>query len=94
LRLVVVSNWDTSLPATLDRLGLELDAVVTSAGVGAAKPDAEPVLEGLRLAGTTDALFVGDSPEDAAAARAAGIACVLLDRPRRTLADIDPYLEP
>jgi phosphoglycolate phosphatase-like HAD superfamily hydrolase len=31
---------------------------------------------------------VGDSPEDAAAAHAAGIECVLLDRPRVTLDDI------
>jgi putative hydrolase of the HAD superfamily len=88
LRLVVVSNWDASLPATLERLGLRFDAVVTSALVGAAKPDPRPVLEGLRLAGTTNALFVGDSPEDAAAARAAGIESVLLDRPRVTLDDI------
>jgi putative hydrolase of the HAD superfamily len=88
LRLVVVSNWDASLPLTLARLGLEFDGVVTSAEAGAAKPDPAIVHRALELAGTTDALLVGDSPEDAAAARAAGIECVLLDRPRVTLEDV------
>jgi HAD superfamily hydrolase (TIGR01509 family) len=94
LRLVVVSNWDASLPETLARLDLRFDGVVTSAAVGAAKPDPAIVREALALAGTTDALLVGDSPEDAAAARAAGIPSVILDRPRVTLADIDNYLHP
>ena len=88
LRLVVVSNWDASLPETLARLGLRFDGVVTSASIGAGKPDRAIVDEALRIAGATDALLVGDSPEDAAAARAAGIPCVLLDRPRVTLDDI------
>src|SRR4051812_32072901 len=42
VQLVVVSNWDCSLGETLERVGLGdlFDAVVTSAEVGAAKPDA------------------------------------------------------
>jgi putative hydrolase of the HAD superfamily len=89
-KLVVVSNWDASLPETLERAGLlpYLDGVVTSGALGVGKPDPRPVLEGLRVAGVeaNDALMAGDSPEDVAAAAAAGVECVLLDRPHRTLA--------
>ena len=44
LRLVVVSNWDVSLHEVLARTGLTplLDGAVTSAEVGAAKPDPAP----------------------------------------------------
>jgi putative hydrolase of the HAD superfamily len=94
IRLVVCSNWDASLPEVLARTGLAplLDGVVTSASVRVAKPDPRPVLEALRVAGARagDALLIGDSPEDAAAGSAAGVRCVLVDRPRRTLADVDP----
>ena len=53
LRLVVVSNWDTSLREVLAGAGLlELvDGVVTSAEAGAAKPDPAPFRAGLRAAG-------------------------------------------
>jgi putative hydrolase of the HAD superfamily len=83
--LVVVSNWDCSLPEWLGPPGLlELvDGVVSSAEVGAAKPDPAPFLRGLELAGVPpeDALHVGDSLEnDVAGARAAGIRAVLVDR--------------
>jgi putative hydrolase of the HAD superfamily len=84
-RLVVVSNWDCSLPEWLGPPGLlELvDGVVSSAEVGAAKPDPAPFLRGLELAGVgpADALHVGDSPEnDLDGARAAGVRGVLVDR--------------
>jgi putative hydrolase of the HAD superfamily len=84
-RLVVVSNWDCSLPEWLGPPGLlELvDGVVSSAEVGAAKPDPAPFLRGLELAGVgpADALHVGDSPEnDLEGARAAGVRGVLVDR--------------
>jgi putative hydrolase of the HAD superfamily len=84
-RLVVVSNWDCSLPEWLGPPGLlELvDGVVSSAEVGAAKPDPAPFLRGLELAGVraADALHVGDSPEsDLAGAHAAGVRGVLVDR--------------
>jgi putative hydrolase of the HAD superfamily len=84
-RVVVVSNWDVSLHGVLERLGLAamLDAVVTSAEVGARKPAREIFEEALRLAGTAahEAIHVGDSlEEDVAGARRAGIEPVLLRR--------------
>jgi putative hydrolase of the HAD superfamily len=84
-RLVVVSNWDYSLPEWLGPTGLlELvDGVVSSAEAGAAKPGPAPFLRGLELAGVgpEDALHVGDSPEnDLEGARAAGVRGVLVDR--------------
>ena len=84
-RVVVVSNWDVSLADVLERVGLAplLDAVVTSAGVGAAKPAPEIFAHALGLAavGPEDALHVGDSlDEDVRGATACGIAAVLLRR--------------
>lgn len=88
-RLVVVSNWDVSLHDVLARTGLAplLDGAVSSAEVGSAKPDPAPVRAGLELAGASpaDALMVGDSQEDVAAAAAAGVAALRLDRPRTDL---------
>lgn len=83
--LVVVSNWDCSLPDWLRPPGLlELvDEVVSSAVVGAAKPDPAPFRRALELAGAepADALHVGDSPEnDVEGARAAGVRAVLVVR--------------
>ena len=85
LRLVCVSNWDISLPAVLERCGLDdlLDGVVTSAAAGARKPDPAIFAAGLELAGCgpDEALHVGDTPEeDVAGARGAGIRALLLDR--------------
>lgn len=85
LRLVVVSNWDSSLPEVLDRVGLRehVDGVITSAGSGAAKPDPAIFRAGLALAGVAAAaaIHVGDSlGEDVAGARAAGVRAVWLDR--------------
>jgi putative hydrolase of the HAD superfamily len=84
-RVIVVSNWDVSLPEVLDRVGLGplLDGVITSAGAGARKPDPAIFQRALALAGVAPerCLHVGDSPqEDVAGARAAGIEPVLLDR--------------
>jgi putative hydrolase of the HAD superfamily len=84
-RVVVVSNWDASLPDVLERTGLlgDVDAVVTSAASGAAKPAPEIFAAALEAAGVpaTEALHVGDSlAEDVAGARAAGVVAVLLDR--------------
>ena len=83
--LIVVSNWDCSLPEWLRPTGLAdlVDEVVSSAVVGAAKPDPAPFRHALELAGAEpeDALHVGDSPEnDLAGARAAGVRAVLVDR--------------
>lgn len=84
-RLIVVSNWDVSLLEVLERTGLApwLDDVLTSAEVGARKPDPLIFHRGLARAGATadEALHVGDSPvEDLEGARAAGIAAVLIRR--------------
>jgi putative hydrolase of the HAD superfamily len=85
LRRVVVSNWDCSLPEVLERVGLlELvDAVVTSAVVGASKPDPRIFEAALTAAGCSaaEALHIGDSPgADVAGAQAAGIRALLIDR--------------
>jgi len=87
-RLAVVSNWDSSLPALLDRLGLAswFDTIVVSHLEGMEKPRPEPFLRAVaRLGGTpAEALHVGDVPElDGAGARAAGIASVIVDRRAR-----------
>jgi putative hydrolase of the HAD superfamily len=85
LGLVVVSNWDSSLPDVLERAGLGglVDAVVSSASAGAVKPDPAIFAAGLEAAGVDAprALFVGDSLErDVEGARAAGMRALLLDR--------------
>ena len=87
LRLVVVSNWDCSLPEVLDRLGLLrlVDDVVVSAVVGAAKPDPRIFRAALDAVHCEpgDAVHVGDSAEaDVAGAQAVGIRAVHLDRGR------------
>ncbi|MGH2876966.1 MAG: HAD-IA family hydrolase, partial [Solirubrobacteraceae bacterium] len=86
-RIVAVSNWDVSLSEVLELAGLAplLDAVVTSAAVGAAKPAPAIFRHALALAGTVPerALHVGDSlAEDVEGARASGIEAVLLVRDR------------
>lgn len=83
LRLAVVSNWDVSLAGVLARLGLDrsLDAIVTSAEVGAAKPRPAIFRRALELLELPPAaaLHVGDSWElDVEGARAAGLEPVLL----------------
>jgi putative hydrolase of the HAD superfamily len=83
---VVVSNWDVSLHDVLERTELRplVDAVVTSAEFGAAKPDPAIFARALELAGgvaPADAVHAGDDLEaDVAGARAAGIAPVLVAR--------------
>jgi putative hydrolase of the HAD superfamily len=83
--IVIVSNWDVSLHGVLQRTGLEplVDAVVTSAELGAAKPDPRIFEHALALAGARaqDALHVGDDvAADVEGARAAGITPVLVAR--------------
>src|SRR5438067_9979784 len=85
VRLVVVSNWDYTLPGVLARVGLAslLDDILPSAAVGAAKPDRKIFEAALKAANCEpqDALHVGDSEEnDLAGAKAAGITAVLLAR--------------
>jgi putative hydrolase of the HAD superfamily len=83
--LAVVSNWDVSLHEVLADTGLapRVDAVVVSAELGAAKPDARPFRRALELLGAEAgaALHAGDSlDEDVAGARAAGVEPVLVAR--------------
>lgn len=85
MRLVCLSNWDYSLPDVLAHVGLAeaLDGVVTSAAVGARKPDPRLFEAALEVAGCAadEALHVGDTPtEDVEGARAAGIRALLIDR--------------
>jgi len=84
-KLVVVSNWDVSLHEVLERVGLAeaLDGVLTSAEVGARKPDVAIFERALAVTGVpaAEAIHVGDNPaEDVAGARAAGIEPVLIRR--------------
>jgi len=85
VRAAVVSNWDVSLRGVLADIGLGglADHVVVSAEIGARKPDptiVEAALRRLRCP-AGKALMVGDSLEtDIAAAKAAGVRGLLLDR--------------
>jgi FMN phosphatase YigB (HAD superfamily) len=85
LELAIASNWDISLHAVLAAGPLSglIDVVVTSAEVGAVKPDPrlfEIALERLGVPARL-ALHVGDSyADDVVGARAAGIEPVLLAR--------------
>jgi putative hydrolase of the HAD superfamily len=84
-RLIVASNWDVSLHAVLREIGLrdQLDGVVTSAEVGAAKPAGELFAAALALAGAqaSQSTHIGDSfSADVEGARAAGIEAVWLRR--------------
>lgn len=85
VRLVVASNWDISLHTVLRETGLHelLDAVVTSAEVGASKPSGELFAAALALAGAEawQAAHIGDSlSEDVEGATAAGIEAIWLRR--------------
>ena len=85
LVLVAISNWDVSLHEQLAATGLTglLDAAVSSAEVGAAKPDPAIFAHALGRVGipAEAALHVGDDVvADAEGARAAGLRAVLIDR--------------
>jgi putative hydrolase of the HAD superfamily len=103
LTLICVSNWDVSLTKVLARCGLDgdFDGVVSSAAAGARKPDPAIFGPALELAGVRaeEALHVGDTPEeDAAAAKAAGIPCLIVARNGggdiASLTEIDQHLRP
>jgi putative hydrolase of the HAD superfamily len=84
-RLGVISNWDDTLEAILERRGLldALEVVVVSTAVGAAKPDPAIFRYALEAAGVdpAHAVHVGDEPlADVQGARAVGIRPVLLGR--------------
>ncbi len=85
LQLAVVSNFDSRLAGLLAGLGLaeRFAAVVVSSRAGAAKPSPRPFQLALAALGATadEAWHVGDSPEDEAGARAAGLRCLIVRRP-------------
>jgi putative hydrolase of the HAD superfamily len=98
MQLAVVSNWDCSLRSVLGQLGLAgaVDAIVVSAEVRAAKPDAaifKAALGQVRR-DPREAVFVGDSFEtDVLGARAAGLRALLLEREGRAPAEAPPDVE-
>lgn len=82
-RHVIVSNHVPELPALVAALGLEVDAVVTSAAVGWEKPHPAMFAAGRAAAGDPAELWmVGDNPvADVAGAEAVGIPAVLVRTP-------------
>ena len=78
LELACVSNWDAGIAEQLERAGLGdyLSTVVSSAEVGAEKPDPRVFEEALQRLGVRAerALHVGDEEADQAGAAAAGLA--------------------
>ena len=85
LRLAVVSNWDSRLPALLGRLGLSdfFDAMLISSLEGVEKPAVEIFRRAAARLGVRDAacVHVGDSPlDDYRGAESAGMRAVLVDR--------------
>ena len=94
VKLVVVSNWDSSLPSLLERLGIRdaFDDVVVSAVVGVSKPNRGIFDEAVRRAGVVPGavLHVGDSlTDDYHGARAAGLQALLVDRGGRHPAEVE-----
>lgn len=85
LRLAVISNWDSRLPALLAKLGLRhfFDIVLVSALEGVEKPAPaifERALDRLGVAKGA-CLHVGDSPlDDFRGAESCGLRAVLVDR--------------
>jgi putative hydrolase of the HAD superfamily len=77
LALAVVANWDAALGGHLESAGFApyLDAVVSSAEAGCAKPDPRIFRLALERLGVAPerALHVGDEPADEKGARAAGL---------------------
>jgi putative hydrolase of the HAD superfamily len=78
LSLACVANWDISLTAHLEALGLtqRFDASVSSAEAGAQKPDPRPLELALEQLGVpaSRALHCGDSDADREGAARAGLA--------------------
>jgi len=84
ITLGVISNWDHTLAAILERKGLArfFRVIVASTTFGAAKPSRKIFEHALSLAGASagEAWHVGDDPEaDALGAARAGLRAMLLD---------------
>jgi HAD superfamily hydrolase (TIGR01509 family) len=82
LRLVIASSSGEELPALLAQADLQdlLDTAVSSDEVEESKPDGDIIEVALRKAGVspTQAVMIGDTPYDIAAAKAAGVKCIAL----------------
>jgi HAD superfamily hydrolase (TIGR01509 family) len=82
LRLVIASSSGEELPALLAQAGLQdlLDTSVSSDEIKESKPDGDIIEVALRKAGVhpTEAVMIGDTPYDIAAAKAAGVKCIAL----------------
>jgi putative hydrolase of the HAD superfamily len=94
LRLVIASNWDCSLPEWLGPTGIMelVDGLVTSAEVGAPKPDPRVFERALTIAGVPPerAIHVGDKVDnDVQGAAAAGMRGILLQREGDLPADVE-----
>jgi HAD superfamily hydrolase (TIGR01509 family) len=80
LRLIIASSSGEELPALLAQAGLEdlLHTVVSSDEAKESKPDGDIIEVALRKAGVqaAEAVMVGDTPYDIAAAKAAGVRCI------------------
>ncbi|MDQ8045364.1 MAG: HAD-IA family hydrolase [Solirubrobacteraceae bacterium] len=98
ISIAVVSNWDASLRGTMLAVGLagHVDAVVSSAEVGRAKPDPALLARGLELLGGVDpsqAVMVGDHAVDHAAAAALGMPSLLVEPGSGIAAAVDAILD-
>lgn len=82
LRLVIASSSGEELPALLEQAGLQdlLDPSVSSDEIKESKPDGDIIEVALQKAGVhpTEAVMIGDTPYDIAAAKAAGVKCIAL----------------
>ena len=92
--LVIASNWDCSLPDWLAPTGIMelVDGLVTSAEVGAPKPDPRVFERALAIAGVEPpgAIHVGDKVDnDIEGAAAAGVRGVLLQREGEPPPDVE-----
>jgi HAD superfamily hydrolase (TIGR01509 family) len=80
LRLVIASSSGEELPALLAQAGLAdlLDTAVSPDEAKASKPDGDIIEVALRKACVqpAEAVMVGDTPYDIAAARATGVRCI------------------
>jgi HAD superfamily hydrolase (TIGR01509 family) len=82
LRLIIASSSGEELPALLAQAGLQdlLDTAVSSDEAKESKPDGDIIEVALRKAGVepNEAVMVGDTPYDMAAANAAGVKGIAL----------------
>jgi HAD superfamily hydrolase (TIGR01509 family) len=82
LRLIIASSSGEELPALLAQADVSdlLDTAVSPDEAKETKPDGDIIEVALRKAGVqpTEAVMVGDTPYDIAAAKAAGVKCIAL----------------